>query len=94
MAHSFRDLIVWQRAMQLTVAIYRLTRAFPHEEITGLRAKSDAQQYLCPAILQKGMDDSIQANIDSSWASPERLTSNCKRNWKSHAPLNSEIPRR
>jgi hypothetical protein len=29
MAHSFRDLIVWQRAMQLTVAIYRLTQEFP-----------------------------------------------------------------
>jgi four helix bundle protein len=39
MAHSFRDLIVWQRAMQLTVAIYRLTRVFPHEEIYGLTSQ-------------------------------------------------------
>jgi four helix bundle protein len=33
---SYRDLIVWQRAIQLCVAIYELTRAFPQEEIYGL----------------------------------------------------------
>ncbi len=31
-ALSFRDLVVWQRAMQLAVAVYRLTRGFPREE--------------------------------------------------------------
>jgi four helix bundle protein len=36
MAQSFRDLLVWQRAMQLTVAIYKLTREFPREELYGL----------------------------------------------------------
>src|SRR5580698_8025829 len=36
MSHSFRDLTVWQRSMQLTVAIYRLTQEFPREELNGL----------------------------------------------------------
>ena len=36
MSQSFRDLQVWQRAMQLCVVIYRLTREFPREEIYGL----------------------------------------------------------
>ena len=39
MTQSFRDLVVWQRAMQLTVAIYRLTREFPKEEIFGLTSQ-------------------------------------------------------
>ncbi|HEV2484347.1 MAG TPA: four helix bundle protein [Terracidiphilus sp.] len=36
MGNSFRGLLVWQRAMQLAVAIYRLTRDFPRGELYGL----------------------------------------------------------
>jgi len=35
-AKSFRDLVAWQRAIELTTAIYQLTRQFPREEIYGL----------------------------------------------------------
>jgi four helix bundle protein len=40
MANSFRDLLVWQRAMQLAVAIYRLTHDFPREELYGLTSQA------------------------------------------------------
>jgi len=33
---SFRDLAVWQRAIQLTVAVYDLTSGFPDSERFGL----------------------------------------------------------
>jgi four helix bundle protein len=33
---SFKDLIVWQRAVQLTVAVYKLTSSFPASERFGL----------------------------------------------------------
>ncbi|MER8708156.1 four helix bundle protein [Mesorhizobium sp. M0323] len=33
---SYRDLIVWQQAMDLTVAIYQVTRTWPKDEIYGL----------------------------------------------------------
>ena len=36
---SFRDLIVWQRSVDLTVAVYRLTRGFPREEVYGMTAQ-------------------------------------------------------
>jgi four helix bundle protein len=36
---SYRDLIVWQRAIEMTVAIYRLTAQFPREEVYGLVAQ-------------------------------------------------------
>ena len=36
MGESFRELIVWQRAIQLSVAVYTLTAGFPKEEMYGL----------------------------------------------------------
>ena len=36
MGAPFKDLIVWQRAMELSVAIYRLTQSFPDTERFGL----------------------------------------------------------
>jgi four helix bundle protein len=38
-AKSYRELQVWQRSIQLSVALYRLTRAFPREEIYGLTSQ-------------------------------------------------------
>ncbi len=39
MAESFRDLIVWQRSVQMTTAIYELTSRFPREELYGLTSQ-------------------------------------------------------
>jgi four helix bundle protein len=36
MAQDYRDLVVWQKAIQLTVCIYKLTQTFPKEELYGL----------------------------------------------------------
>ncbi len=36
---SYRDLIVWQRAVEMTVSVYRLTAQFPREEVYGLVAQ-------------------------------------------------------
>ncbi len=36
MTGSFRDLIVWQRAVDLSLAIYKLTASFPASEQFGL----------------------------------------------------------
>jgi four helix bundle protein len=36
MPQNFQDLTVWQRAIDLTVCIYRLTQKFPKEETYGL----------------------------------------------------------
>jgi len=33
---SYRDLKVWQRAIEMTLAIYRVTTNFPKEELFGL----------------------------------------------------------
>ena len=54
MAQSFRDLIVWQRAMQLTIAIYRLTKGFPREEIYGLTSQIRRAAVSAPSNIAEG----------------------------------------
>jgi four helix bundle protein len=36
MAQDYRDLIVWQKTIDLTVCVYQLTRSFPKDEVYGL----------------------------------------------------------
>ena len=36
MGESFKDLVVWQRAIELTVSVYKLTSTFPDSERFGL----------------------------------------------------------
>ena len=39
MARDYRDLVVWQKAIELTTCIYRLTRSFPADELYGLSSQ-------------------------------------------------------
>ncbi|PJC49697.1 four helix bundle protein [Candidatus Nomurabacteria bacterium CG_4_9_14_0_2_um_filter_32_10] len=38
-ANSYKELIVWQRSIELVVNIYELTEKFPKEEIYGLTSQ-------------------------------------------------------
>ena len=51
---SFRDLQVWQRAMQLTVAIYRMTQTFPREEVYGLTSQIRRSAVSIPSNIAEG----------------------------------------
>jgi len=39
LAQEFQDLTVWQRAMELSEAVYSLTKTFPKDEIYGLTSQ-------------------------------------------------------
>jgi four helix bundle protein len=39
LVESYRDLKVWQRAIQMTLTIYRATVGFPKEEVFGLTSQ-------------------------------------------------------
>jgi four helix bundle protein len=54
MVQSFRDLQVWQRSMQLTVSIYRLTQGFPREEIYGLTSQLRRSAISVPSNIAEG----------------------------------------
>jgi four helix bundle protein len=54
MAKSFRELLVWQRSMELTVAVYRLTQGFPREEIFGLTSQARRAAVSVPSNIAEG----------------------------------------
>ena len=54
MAGSFRDLIVWQRAMELTIAVYRLTQDFPRQEQFGLTSQIRRAASSIPSNIAEG----------------------------------------
>ncbi len=51
---SFRDLQVWQRSMQLTVAVYRMTQNFPPEELYGLISQIRRSAVSIPSNIAEG----------------------------------------
>lgn len=51
---SFRDLLVWQRSIQLTVVIYRITQSFPREEIYGLTSQARRSAISIPSNIAEG----------------------------------------
>ena len=38
-ARTFEDLVVWQKAHQFALAVYRMTRTFPRSEVYGLTSQ-------------------------------------------------------
>ena len=53
-AQKFEDLIVWQKAHQLVLEIYKLTLAFPKSEIYGLTSQIRRASVSVPANIAEG----------------------------------------
>ena len=53
-ARSFRDLIVWQRSIQLAASVYRLTGVFPKEEMYGLTSQIRRSAVSVPSNIAEG----------------------------------------
>ena len=51
---SYRDLIVWQRGMQLAEDVYRLTRSYPRDEQFGLTSQTRRAAVSVPANVAEG----------------------------------------
>ena len=54
MIKSYRDLIVWQKAMDLAVSVYRLTRTFPSSERFGLVSQIQRAAASVPSNIAEG----------------------------------------
>ncbi len=52
--HSYRDLIVWQKSMDLIVAIYKLTEYLPKSEIYGLTSQMRRAAVSIPSNIAEG----------------------------------------
>ncbi len=53
-ARSFEDLIVWQKAHQLVLGVYRFTESFPKHEMYGLRSQLRRAAVSIPANIAEG----------------------------------------
>lgn len=51
---SYRDLIVWQKAMELVVAVYELTAHFPKEEVYGMAMQMKRSAVSIPSNIAEG----------------------------------------
>ncbi|MBI3631631.1 MAG: four helix bundle protein [Candidatus Staskawiczbacteria bacterium] len=54
MIHTYKDLIVWQKSMELVVEIYFLTDQFPKEEIYGLTSQIRRSAVSIPSNIAEG----------------------------------------
>jgi len=53
-SRSFRDLIVWQKAHQFVLDIYKMTEAFPKNELFGLTSQLRRAAVSIPANIAEG----------------------------------------
>ena len=51
---SFRDLVVWQRSLELAAAVYRMTGDFPREELYGLTSQMRRCAVSVPSNIAEG----------------------------------------
>lgn len=51
---NYRDLIVWQRAMDLVVAVYQTTKSWPQSEVHGLISQTQRAAVSVPANIAEG----------------------------------------
>jgi len=51
---NYRELIVWQKGMEVVAEVYRLTRAFPREELYGLTQQLRRAAVSIPSNIAEG----------------------------------------
>jgi four helix bundle protein len=61
-AKTFRDLIVWQKAHQLVLALYRLSENFPKSETYGLTSQLRRAAASVPANIAEGFKKTGRAD--------------------------------
>ena len=64
-ARNFQDLIVWQKAHQFVLSVYRLSKQFPREEIYGLtsqfrRAAISVAANIAEGFKKRGRADKVR----------------------------------
>ena len=51
---TYRDLVVWQKAYALSLAVYGATRVFPRDEVYGLRSQMRRAAISIPSNIAEG----------------------------------------
>src|SRR3989338_1925613 len=51
---SYKDLIVWQKSIQLCTEIYKITKLFPKDELYGLVSQIQRSSVAIPSNIAEG----------------------------------------
>lgn len=51
---SYRELVAWQKAMDLTAEVYRITKSFPNDELYGITSQLRRASVSVPANIAEG----------------------------------------
>lgn len=54
MVHTYKDLIVWKKSIELVIEIYHLTDTFPKEEMYGLTSQMRRAAISIPSNIAEG----------------------------------------
>jgi four helix bundle protein len=60
---NYRDLKVWQRSHQVTLAVYRISQRFPQSELYGLTSQMRRAASSVPANIAEGCGRSTDADF-------------------------------
>ena len=60
-ARTFQDLIVWQKAHQLVLTVYRISSTFPKSEVYGLASQLRRSVVSIPANITEGFKKKSKA---------------------------------
>jgi 23S rRNA-intervening sequence protein len=73
---DYKDLRVWQKAMDLAQLVYKLTREFPSEEKFGIVAQMRRAAVSVPSNLAEGQARNTRGNSFNSFLMPKGLWRN------------------
>jgi len=65
-AKSFRDLVVWRKAHEFALGIYRFTEGFPKKETYGLSSQMRRAAVSIPANIRKGFGSAVNPTKSGS----------------------------
>lgn len=82
MAHSYRQLLVWQKARSLTVAVYRATEKFPKTETYGLTSQLRRASVSIVSNIAEGQGRRREASSAISWGSREGRYLSWRHSWR------------
>lgn len=72
-------LIVWERAIELSAAVYSLTRSFPREEVYGLTNQLRRASVSIPSNIAEGCGLGTKEQYNSFWRLRLVRIWNCRR---------------
>lgn len=84
---SYRDLLVWQRAMDVAAATYALSRGFPRDELFGLTSQSRRAAVSVAANIAEGYGRTSR----SSYAQFLRISQGSLKELETHLMLAERV---